>query len=135
MKERVYFEDGLFREGAEGAALIGCRCVKCGKVFFPKTDFCSSCLGSEFEEKLLSREGVIYSYTVTRVPVAKFPVPHAIGMISIPEDSVRVVAPLVYDENRQFSIGDKVELVADTLWEDENTVVGYKFRLKEAVKA
>lgn len=130
MKEKVYFDDSLFTEGKNGPHLLGCRCKQCGKVFFPKTIFCNECLGSEFEEKEISSEGEIYSYTVTRVPVAKYPVPHAIGMISIPEDQVRVVAPLVYDENTEFHVGDAVEMVIDTLWEDENIVLGYKFRQK-----
>lgn len=136
MKDKVFFDDGLFRDGADGPHLIGSRCTHCGKVFYPQTVFCNECLGSDFEEKELSAQGEIYSYTITSVPVAKFPSPHAVGMISIPEDKVRVVAPLVYEEGCEYHVGAKVDMVIDTFWEeDESIVLGYKFKLKEGGKA
>jgi len=131
MKEKIHFCDNLFKDSPSGPHLLGCVCKQCGKVFFPRTDFCNDCHGTEFENKELAREGEIYSYTITRVPVAQYPVPHAIGMISIPEDRVRVVAPLVYDGSIEYHIGEPVEMVIDTLWEDEKIVIGYKFKHRE----
>lgn len=131
MKEKVYFDESLFRERQDGPHLLGSRCKGCGKVFFPRTVFCNECLGGDFEEKELSNKGELYSYTITRVPVAKYPVPHAIGMISIPEDRVRIVAPLMYDESTEYHVGDELEMVVGTLWEDDEIVLGYKFRHKE----
>ena len=132
MSERVYFEQGLFEERPDGPVLLGSRCKRCGKIDFPPAEFCSGCLGEEFTSVPLSRKGELYSFTITRVPVAKFPVPHAVGMVTLPEDRVRLVAPLVLDEEHPFRVGDPVELVVDTLWtEGERDVVGYKFRHAE----
>ena len=128
MKEKVFFREDLIKEKPNGAALVGNRCKKCGSVFFPKADFCNHCMGADMEEAELSRRGILYSYTVTRVPVGKFPVPHAVGMITLPQDKVRIVAPLVLEE--EYKVGSEVEMEIAPLWEEEERVVmGYKFRV------
>ena len=135
MSERVYFQEGLFEERPDGPVLLGNQCKCCGKRYFPASEFCNACLGEEFEPVVLSTKGEIYSYTITRVPVAKFPVPHAVGMISLPGDKVRLVAPLIIDESKPFRVGASVDLVVDTLWmEGDREVVGYKFKMGEEAK-
>lgn len=132
MSEKAYFQEGLFEEGPEGPALLGSQCKHCGKRYFPPADFCSDCLGGDFEPVRLSTRGELYSFTVTRVPVAKYPTPHTVGMITLPKDQIRLVAPLVLDEERSYRVGEPVELVVDTLWQEENReIVGYKFRHAE----
>lgn len=127
MGNNVFFREDLIKEKPDGIVLVGNRCRKCGKVFFPKADFCNDCLNNEMEEAELSRRGILYSYTITRVPVGKFPIPHAIGMISIPEDKVRIVAPLVPEE--EYQIGSEMELIMAPLWTEElETVMGYKYK-------
>jgi uncharacterized protein len=127
MGNSVFFREDLIKGKADGIVLVGNKCRKCGKVFFPKADFCNQCLSLEMEEAELSRRGILYSYTITRVPVGKFPIPHPIGMITIPEDKVRIVAPLVPEE--EYSIGAEMEMVAAPLWTEEDKVImGYKFR-------
>ncbi|MBP1609380.1 MAG: hypothetical protein H6Q04_1615 [Acidobacteria bacterium] len=127
MNEKVFVREGLYKETPEGIVLVGNKCPKCGGAFFPKAEFCTRCLNRELEEMVLSKRGKLYSYTITRVPVAKYPVPHAIGMITLPE-KVRITAPLVVGD-RDFKIGDEMEMEITTLWSEvDRDVIGYKFK-------
>ena len=79
------------------------------------------------EEVELSKRGILYSFTVTRVPVEKFPVPHALGIVTLPE-KVKLTTPLVMDDSR-YKIGAEMEMVIDTLWtEGDKNIIGYKFK-------
>ena len=127
MKKKEFIRDDLFKETPEGIVLVGNKCKSCGTTFFPKADFCSQCLNKEMEELVLSKRGKLYSYTITRVPVARYPIPHAIGMITLPEN-VRITAPLIMGEE-DFKVGAEMEMEITTLWtEEDREVIGYKFR-------
>lgn len=127
MKKKVFIRDDLFKETPDGVVLVGNKCAECGRAFFPKADFCTNCLSKELEEIVLSKKGTLYSYTITRVPVGKFPIPHAVGMISLPEE-VRLTTPLVIGDE-DFKVGADMEMIIDTLWkEEDHDVVGYKFK-------
>lgn len=130
MKERVPIREGLFRETEDGITLLGAKCVKCGHISFPKRDFCTDCLCEEMEEVELSRQGELHTYSILRVGDNHYNAPHPIGMVNLPE-RVRVTAPLVYREEG-YEIGQRMELVADDLWEEEDKIVtGYRFRVVE----
>jgi len=124
---RKFIRDDLFKETTDGIVLVGNKCPACGTAFYPKADFCTQCLNKELEEIVLSKRGELYSYTITRVPVGKFPIPHAIGMITLPE-KVRLTSPLVIGEE-DFKIGCEMEMEITTLWtEGDCDIVGYKFK-------
>ena len=111
----------------EGIVLVGNKCLQCGTAFFPKAVYCTQCLNKELEEMPLSKRGTLYSYTITRVPVGRYPIPHAIGMITLPQ-KVRITAPLIMSEE-DFKIGEEMEMVISTLWiEEDHDVIGYKFK-------
>jgi uncharacterized OB-fold protein len=60
-------------------------------------------------------------------PNLKFEIPHAVGMIALPE-KVRLTAPLVIGEE-DFKVGSEMEMIVDTLWtEEDHDVIGYKFK-------
>ena len=127
MNKKAFIRDDLFKETADGVVLVGNRCPECDRAFFPKADFCTKCLSKELEEIVLSKRGTLYSYTITRVPVGRYPIPHAVGMITLPE-KVRLTAPLVIGEE-DFKIGAEMEMEIWTLWEEkDHDIVGYKFR-------
>jgi len=127
MGNRVFIRDDLFKQHPNGISLVAYKCTSCGKVAFPKTDYCLTCSNKEMKEIELSRTGKLYSYTITHYPVSKFKPPHAMGLIDIPE-GVRIYSPLVIDD-RGFKIGSEMEMVIDTLWtEDDKEVIGYKYR-------
>lgn len=135
MKDRVPIREGLFRTDETGITLLGARCTRCGHISFPKRDFCTVCLGEEQEELPLSREGELHTFSILRVGDNHFSAPHPIGMVNLPE-RVRVTAPLVYRPAEDYAIGQKVRIVPDELWEEEDRVVtGYRFAVAEEGEA
>ena len=137
MGSKVLFWPELFKETDTGLVMVANKCKKCGSVSFPKNELCVYCLNEEMEEIELCKRGILYSYTITRTPVEKWTVPHAIGQISIPENQLRIVAPLIMQqETDTFTIGDEVEMEIAKYWDEgEDEIVGYKYRpvLKEKV--
>ena len=131
MDKKVFIRDDLFKTTPEGIVLVGNKCTQCGTAFFPKVGFCTQCLNKELEEMPLGKRGILYSYTITRVPVGRYPIPHAIGMITLPE-KVRLTAPLIMSD-KDFKIGEEMEMVITTLWsEEDHDVIGYKFKAVSA---
>ena len=43
MAEKVYLSDEIFTEGPDGLTLAATQCNSCGKLFFPKVEFCPHC--------------------------------------------------------------------------------------------
>jgi uncharacterized OB-fold protein len=127
VNNKMYIRDDLFKETPDGVVLVANKCIKCGSAFFPKAGFCNKCLSKEMKEIDLSKRGKLYSYTITRVPVGKFPIPHAIGLITLPEN-IRLTAPLIMGEE-DFKIGSEMEMEITTLWsESDRDIIGYKFK-------
>lgn len=129
-KKSFWPEEGLYREDENGICLLASKCNKCGKIMFPQNDICHDCLSEDLEEVPLSRKGILHSWTITRVPVGKFPAPHALGVISLPEDKVRVTAPMILQDS--YEIGKPVQIESSMYWEEDDCEVwGYKFRQLE----
>ncbi|OGO14811.1 MAG: hypothetical protein A2Z02_04305 [Chloroflexi bacterium RBG_16_48_7] len=127
MVKNQFIQEDLFKVTTNGVVLVGNKCTNCGYISFPKADFCVQCLGEKMEEVELSKRGNLYSYTITRVPVGKFPVPHAIGIVDLPE-KVRITAPLIMSKDN-FKIGSEMEMEICTLWtEADKNIIGYKFK-------
>jgi uncharacterized OB-fold protein len=123
---RVPLREGYFIE-EEGGKLLGSKCKVCGQNYFPPRDRCFTCFSSEMEQIKLSQTGKLYTYTIVRMPVAKYKPPLALAWVELPE-GIRVFTQLKGWENVQLKIGMPVKLVLDTLWTEENKeVYGYKF--------
>lgn len=138
MKEKKLFMEGIFKETPEGPKPYATRCKKCGMTFFPSESICTGCLSEEMDEFDLPKEGVLKTYTVVYRPVNKYPIPHCIGEIIYPEEKLdvkgvlKVNNPEDLEKGNEFKIGSKVELIMDTLWEEEDTeIIGYKYRIVE----
>ena len=124
----VHIREGAFIDSPEGGILLANKCRSCGKIFFPKAAFCLTCFGDDMEELKLSRGGRLYSYTVGHMPSMHFEPPYVLGYVDMPE-GVRVFAPLKMVENKPFFIGMDMEVIIEELWrEDDNEVIGYKFK-------
>jgi len=125
----------LFEFSVEGARLIGSRCVKCGEVRFPVSDFCPQCCTQTTETIPLSRRGTLYSFTVQRFqppPPYRAPEkfePYGVGMIELAE-GLRVTAVLADADPDSLCVGIEMELIVTTFFQDEigRDVLGYKFR-------
>lgn len=123
---RVPIREGYFTEEG-GGQLIGSKCKICGQNFFPPRDRCFECFSRELEPIKLSQIGKLYTFTISRMPVAKYKPPFALAWIELPE-GIRVFSQLKDWENVSLKIGMPVKLVLDTLWADETKeVFGYKF--------
>ncbi len=129
--------DGLFTVGSDGPHLIGSKCVNCGTHFFPSTFRCHdpNC-GGEMREALLSRRGMLWSYTIQYYPLpppykalGEFK-PFGIGQVEFPE-KVRVAGIIVgCDPEKDLQIGAEMELILDKLYDNDqgNEVIAWKFR-------
>lgn len=119
--------------------MIGSRCRTCGTVCFPPvTGYCRNphCDGDEQEEAPLSRTGRIWSYTDNRYqPPAPYVSPepfepYAIAAVELAEEKMVVLGQLAHGVDvASVSIGDEVELVTETLYEDDGvSYVVWKWR-------
>ncbi|MFX0078880.1 MAG: Zn-ribbon domain-containing OB-fold protein [Candidatus Hermodarchaeota archaeon] len=52
-----------FTEHLKNNRLMGTRCKKCGKVYFPPRGDCTSCLGEEIEWVEIKSDGKLVTYT------------------------------------------------------------------------
>jgi hypothetical protein len=132
--------EGWFTEEG-GAALLGTRCTACGTTFFPKAGFfCGnpSCTSSEFDEVRLSPTGTVWSYTDARyqppppfVATADPFEPFALAAVELDGDGLVVLGQIVTGVGvTDLHVGAKVELVIDTLFEDdEHEYTIWKWRL------
>ena len=96
--------------GTEGT-LIGFRCRDCGVSVFGPATFCQSCTSFEVEQVDLGGRGILYSYTIVRIPPAGWPgpVPYVLGQVELP-DGPQVLAEVVGCEHSDLTIGMLVEL-------------------------
>jgi uncharacterized OB-fold protein len=128
MPEKIPVREGTFVESPEGGILVANKCKSCGQVFFPKVNFCLSCLGEAMEELKLSRRGKLYTYTIGRMASMHFEPPYAIGYVDMPE-GVRIFAPIDIVEAKPLKVGMDLEVYIDKLWQEgDKEVIGYKFR-------
>ena len=134
-KTRVPAVDGWFAM-ADEPHLLGTRCSACGTFFFPPADgFCRNpeCAGTEFESGPLSRRGTVWSYTDNRYqPPAPYVSPdpfepYTIAAVELADEGLVVLGQLVTGD--AVTIGDDVEIVLDTLFEDDaNEYVVWKWK-------
>ncbi len=128
MKNQVLFREGIFVSKDSTVFLKGAQCKSCKHLYFPQVASCINCFCGDFDEIVLSRKGKLYTYTVSHMPVHYFDPPHAMGYIELPE-GIRIFAPLTEWEEKQLEVGMEMELVVGKLWENnENEIVGYKFK-------
>lgn len=130
------FQPDLFQKKEGNWVLVGCKCAKCGAISFPANELCTSCLSEDMETVEIAPKGRLYSYTITRRPVDRWPAPHAIGMISIPEQELRIMAPLIMENGDEtFHVGEEMEMEIAKYWDEEDgEVFGYKYRPVRTLK-
>jgi len=128
-KTRVPAIDGWFTTGAE-PSLLGSRGRETGSYFFPKSLAFSrnpAAPAEELEEVALGRRGRVCSFTTTHYPppepyVAPDPfVPYTVLAVELPEEQMVVLGQLADEADAaDLSVGAEVELVLDTLYEDDD---------------
>jgi uncharacterized OB-fold protein len=128
-KTRSPAVDGWFTTDST-PALLGTRCTTCGTYFFPpETRFCRNptCDGTELEAVPLSRRGRVWSFTDNRYRppppyVSPEPFePYAIAAVELAEEKMVVLGQLARGTAvDELQVGQEVELVLDTLYEDDD---------------
>jgi hypothetical protein len=117
-------------DGAQGS-LLGFRCQDCGVHVFGPAVFCQACTSSDLQPIELGRSGVLYSYTVVRVPPAGWPgqVPYILGEVELPEGP-HVLAEVVDCTESDVKIGLPVELALQPVKPDDSReeIMVYKWR-------
>lgn len=90
----------------DGPHLLGGRCKSCGHSHFPRRPICPDCQSEQVVSTALSSEGVIYSFTIVRMPAPGYhgPVPYAVGLVELPE-KLRVATTLTAEELESLQIG------------------------------
>lgn len=138
--------DGWFTLDEAAPALLGSRCTACGTYAFPRATLgCANpaCQESELEEVALSRRGRIWSYTDARYQppapyVAADPYePFALAAVELAAERMVVLGQLVPGVGvGDVTVGQEVELVLGTLYEDdEREVLMWQWRPVAAPEA
>jgi uncharacterized OB-fold protein len=128
-KPQVAAIEGWYTMDADEPRLLGTRCTTCGTVFFPaEQHFCRNpnCTGTELEEHELGRTGRVWSWTDNRYQppepyVSPDPFePYGIAAVELPDDGLVVMGQLARGTDTDaLSVGTEVELVLETLFEDD----------------
>lgn len=131
-------QQGLFTWPAESPQLIASRCGGCSELTFPAQDACPACTRRGGEEVLLSRRGVLWSFTIQRFPPPppfegeqdreKY-VPFGVGYVELPE-GIRVEGRLTEGDPEKLEIGMEMELVVEKFIADAegNDLMTFAFR-------
>lgn len=129
-KTRVPAVDGWFTTDPDRPALLGHRCTACGTyVFPPKAGSCPNpgCAATTLEDVELSTRGTVWSYTDARyqppppyvVPGAEHE-PFALAAVELAAEGLVVLGQVVTGTSvDDLAVGAPVELVVDTLYEDD----------------
>lgn len=120
----------LNEEGTEGT-LLGTRCRHCGEYFFGQVEFCQKCTSADLESTDLGQDGVLFSYTIVRVPPAGWQgtTPYALGQVALPQGP-HVLSEVLECPFHQLRIGMKLQLTlaVGTEGGEGTQVVVYKWR-------
>lgn len=130
-KSTVAAIEGWYTMDSDEPRLLGTRCDECGTYYFPKQEsYCRNpgCDSEKFSEVPLSREGTIWSYTNAcyQPPepfVAADPFePFSIAAVELDEEKMIVLGQVIEGVGvEQLRVGQRVELVLETLYEDDET--------------
>ncbi len=96
--------------------LIGFRCKECGATVFGPAIFCQSCTSTDLEPVDLGAKGVLYSFTIVRIPPAGWPgpVPYVLGQVELPQGP-QVLAEVIDCEHDDLKIGMAVEMTVQSV--------------------
>jgi len=112
--------------------LIGSKCKKCGKIYFPPKQRCRVCGSKELEAINLPRQGRLVTYTVVRSAPSGYEkyAPYIVGIIEL-EGGVRILSQIVDCDPTEITTGMEVEAAFRRVIEQGEAGAieyGYKFR-------
>jgi len=111
--------------------LLGFQCRQCGVQVFGPATYCQSCTSNDLAPVELSQRGILYSFTVVRVPPAGWPgaVPYILGQVELPEGP-HVLAEVIDCAPTGLKIGMEMALALTHVQAEGSEVVRvvYKWR-------
>ena len=133
-KKGIPIQEGLLHfspSSSEPPHLLGTRCERCGKVFFPQRIQCPNCSGKEMEETPLSTRGKLFTYSVVHQapPGYRGQVPFIVGKVELPEGE-HILAHIVQAKPSELRIGMQMELIIGKAFDDpeKGEILTYQFR-------
>lgn len=114
-----------------GGALLGMRCLDCGICLFGQAVFCQACCSSRLEGVDLGYTGVLYSYTIVRVPPDGWPgpVPYVLGEVELAEGP-HILAEVIDIPENLLRIGLEVQLALRPVQSGESGPVRMVYKWK-----
>lgn len=104
--------EGVFvrRAGDGRPHLLGGYCPACERWYFPRPEYCRTCL-KPVQETDLGAEGVLHVFTVVRIrPPLGFPQPYAVGYVDLAVGGLRIFCLIDPDRIGELETGVPVEL-------------------------
>jgi uncharacterized OB-fold protein len=135
MPSSLPIAEGLFTWPAEEPQLIGSSCRQCATTTFPRQESCPRCTGVDVEERLLPRQGTLWTFTVQGFrPKSPYTgpeefAPYGVGYVEL-AGQVMVESRLTDNDPAALAIGMPMELVVVpfSVDEDGNDIVTFAFR-------
>ena len=106
--------------------MIGIRCTKCGKVYYPKRSCCPNCNSENLEEIILENSLTLLTHTeLWTVPKGIEQLPLFLGILEF-ENGTRVLGQL---ESKKIEIGMKFKPVWSKIRKiNGKEIYGFKFQ-------
>jgi len=130
-KKQVPAIEGWFDSDGDEPHLLGSQCRECKSYFFPKESmYCRNpgCAGTTFDEVPLSRTGTLWSFSEHHYQppepyVAPDPfVPYTVAAVELAHEKMVVLGQVASGvPARELRAGMPVELVLETLYEDDDS--------------
>jgi uncharacterized OB-fold protein len=108
---RLKITQNAAAEGSLKGSFIGFRCNECGASVCGPSIFCQSCTSTDLEPVDLGAKGILYSFTIVRIPPPGWPgpVPYVLGQVELPQGP-QVLAEVIDCNHDDLKIGMPVEM-------------------------
>lgn len=112
-------------------SLVGNKCTRCGREYFPPVYGCRNCGSSKLEDKEMPKTGKIVTYTQLHEPLPGFEAqaPFYLAVIEL-ENGARVLSQIVDSPDESVRSGAKVRATVRRAMVDGESgqiIYGYKF--------
>ena len=103
-----------FFEELEKGRILGTKCRRCGKLYFPPQADCSKCLSDEMDWVEIKGVGELLTYTVTYVAPKAYTniAPYTIGVARL-DEGPKVTAWVKDVKPEEVKVGMRVKLVVE----------------------
>lgn len=108
----------LIRLDGDQPTLVGCRCSRCGEIFFPVCAACTRCLSTELEPCDIGSRGSLWSWTIQAfLPKAPYDggeteadfKPYGVGYVQMP-GGIKIEGRLTVADPALLRIGMPMKL-------------------------